>query len=48
MPGKLIKMDNNEMLLFIDLMQKEYNEKENEPDKRINIDNVLNKVFNDE
>lgn len=48
MPGKLIKMDNNEMLLFCELMQNEYNEKENEPDKQINIDNVLNKVFNHE
>lgn len=48
MANKLIQMDNNEMLLFCELMQNEYKEKENKPDKQINIDNVLNKVFNHE
>lgn len=48
MPNKLITMDNKEMLLFCELMQNEYEKKENEPDKQINIDNVLNKVFNHE
>lgn len=45
MPSKLITMDNNEMLLFIELLSNEYETRENENDK-INIDNVLNKVFN--
>ena len=46
MPSKLIPMDNNEMLLFIELLSNEYeNKDENEP---IYIDNVLNKVFNHE
>ena len=48
MPSKLIQMDNSEMLLFIDMMQKEYNEKGIKTDKQINIDNVLYKVFNHE
>ena len=47
MPSKLIQMDNNEMLLFIDLLSNEYETRENENDK-INIDNVLKKVFNNE
>lgn len=47
MPSKLIQMDNNEMLLFIELLSNEYETRENENDK-INIDNVLNKVFDHE
>ena len=47
MANKLITMDNNEMLLFIDLLSNEYETRENENDK-INIDNVLNKVFDHE
>lgn len=47
MANKLITMDNNEMLLFIELLSNEYETRENENDK-INIDNVLNKVFNNE
>ena len=45
MPSKLIQMDNNEMLLFIELLSNEYETRENE---KINIDNVLNKVFDHE
>ena len=37
--------DNKQMLLFCELLQQEYNEKENKPDKQINIDNVLNKYL---
>ena len=37
----VIKMNNNEMLLFCELMQNEYNEKENKADKQINIDDFL-------
>ena len=46
--NKIIPCNNDEMLLFCDLLQKEYNKKGNKTDKQINIDNVLNKVFTDE
>lgn len=47
--NKIIPMNNKEMLLFCELMQKEYNKKENKTDgSHININNVLNKVFTDE
>ena len=47
MPSKLIPMDNNQMLLFIELLSNEYETRENE-NEPIYIDNVLNKVFNHE
>lgn len=46
--NKLILCNSDEMLLFCDLLQKEYNKKEENKTDKINIDNVLNKVFNDE
>lgn len=46
--NKLILCTSDEMLIFCDLLQKEYNKKEENKTDKINIDNVLNKVFNDE
>ena len=43
---KLIKMNNNEMLLFIDILQNEYNEKCNL--KECELNEVLNEVLNNE
>ena len=46
MNGKLIKMNNNEMLLFIDILQNEYNEKGNL--KECELNEVLNEVLQHE
>ena len=43
--NKIIIYNNDKMFLFFDLLEKEYNEKENKQDKRININNVLKEVF---
>lgn len=46
MNGKLIEMNNNEMLLFIDILQNEYNEKGNL--KECELNEVLNEVLQHE
>lgn len=46
MNGKIIPMDNNEMLLFIEILQKEYNEKGNL--KECELNQVLNEVLQHE
>ena len=47
--NKIIHMNNNQMLLFCELLQEEYNKKEKKTNEsRINIGNVLNKVFENE
>lgn len=46
MANKLIQMNNNEMLLFIDILQTEYNEKGNL--KECELNEVLNEVLQHE
>ena len=46
MNGKLIQMNNNEMLLFIDILQNEYKEKDNL--KECELNKVLNEVLQHE
>ena len=46
MTNKLIQMNNNEMLLFIDILQNEYNEKGNL--KECELNEVLNEVLQHE